>query len=71
MTELEALQQAIDNAGSQTALAEKIGVKQQTVSHWVRKFKKASPVYALKIEKATGVPRHELAPDMYPEEHAA
>jgi DNA-binding transcriptional regulator YdaS (Cro superfamily) len=63
------LERAVELAGSQKALAEKIGgnVKQQHVSYWIRAGIVRSK-YVLAIEKAVGgqVTRHELRPDLYP-----
>lgn len=62
-----ALQTAIERCGSQAALAERIGVRQTLVSYWVTKAKAGVPAeYVLPIERITGVPRHELRPDIYP-----
>lgn len=67
MSPAEALQKAIAIAGSQTALASLIGLKPpQTVSVWVNRDKRASARYAAKISQATGVPCHELRPDIFP-----
>lgn len=48
-------------------LAEKLGITAQAISQWEK-----TPVqHVLKIESMTGVPRHELRPDIYPEPDAA
>jgi DNA-binding transcriptional regulator YdaS (Cro superfamily) len=60
----EGLKKAIERAGSKRALAEKLGVKPQAVSQWKERV---PPLQVLKIERVTGVPRHELRPDLYPE----
>lgn len=60
-----ALAEAIDRAGgSQAALGKLIGVTQQTISNWLKS--KTAAEYVLAIERATGVPRHRLRPDIYP-----
>lgn len=60
-----ALQLAVKIAGSQTALAAKIGRTQGHISKWLqRDF--IPPDAVLAIERATGIPRHELRPDLYP-----
>ncbi len=64
----EALRRAIANAGSQTALATKIGKTQSHVSKWLERNAVPADV-VLAIENATGVPRHELRPDIFPDEH--
>lgn len=61
------LDRACKLAGGQKALADKIGTSQSQVWYWLAKSKKgAAPEYVLQIEHATGVPRHELRPDVYP-----
>jgi DNA-binding transcriptional regulator YdaS (Cro superfamily) len=51
----------------QAKVAEKLGVTQQSVSGWVQTgrvpFDKV-----IAIEALTGIPRHELRPDIYPVE---
>ena len=64
----QALRRAIALAGSQTALAAKIGKTQGHVSKWLeRNVLPADMVIA--IEQATGVSRHDLRPDIYPDEN--
>lgn len=61
------LDRACNLAGGQKALADKIGTSQSQVWYWLAKSKKgAAAEYVLQIEQATGVPRHELRPDIYP-----
>lgn len=71
MTPKEALQKSIDEAGSQEALAKRIGCTQQGIGKMLNKAGRASPRYVLAIEAATGVSRHDLDPDIYPREEAA
>jgi DNA-binding transcriptional regulator YdaS (Cro superfamily) len=60
------LQDAIRLAGGQEALASKIGVGQSLVSYWLKKAKKGvSPEFAPAIEEATGIPCHQLRPDVF------
>jgi DNA-binding transcriptional regulator YdaS (Cro superfamily) len=60
------LSRAITEAGSQAALAAKIGVSQQLVSYWVREARKGVPAeYAVKIAAVTSVPKEELRPDVF------
>ena len=64
-----ALQKAIELAGGQVALAERLGVRQSTLSYWLLHSKRGVPgEYALKIEQLTGrlVRRYDLRPDLYP-----
>lgn len=62
------LQKAIEIAGGQTALADRLGVKQGHVWHWLKKAKKVPAEYVIPIERETGISRHELRPDIYPPE---
>lgn len=65
-THKKALQRAIKVAGGQIALAAKIGVGQSLVSSWLNTAKKGvSPEKVADIERVTGVPRHELRPDLF------
>lgn len=65
---LLALQRAIDIAGSQAELSVKIGLARTSsnVGIMVSRDKKASAKYVAKISEATGVPCHELRPDIFP-----
>jgi DNA-binding transcriptional regulator YdaS (Cro superfamily) len=66
------IEKAIAIVGSQTALAEELGIRPQAVQQWVASGH--VPVRrVIAVEKATGgaVTRHELRPDIYPEERAA
>lgn len=70
ITELEkqALEDAINIAGGQTALAKKLGVKQQTVFVWLKKGLPLKRV--LEVEKATNrkISRYQLKPLFYPQD---
>lgn len=65
-----ALQRAVKAAGTQEKLAAAIGTKQQNVSYWVRAGQVPAE-FVLKIEEATGIPRHELRGDLYPQDEAS
>lgn len=55
------LLRAIDAAGGISALARKLGISQAALSKWRR-----VPAHQIiAVEKATGVPREELRPDLY------
>ncbi|GGA80662.1 hypothetical protein GCM10011369_23260 [Neiella marina] len=63
---VEPLQRAVAICGGQKPLGIKVGKSQAQVSLWLNRDKKAPANMVLKIEAATGVPRHELRPDIYP-----
>lgn len=69
MSQFEALQAAVERAGSQSALARTCGVTQTAVWKWLQSSKRVPPEHVLKVEAATGVSRHLLRPDIYPPEH--
>ena len=61
----EAIASAIAIAGSQARLARLIGYSQVAVNKAKRRGS-VSAEMAVAIERATGVPRHALRPDIYP-----
>lgn len=73
MTEKEALDKAIQVAGSQEELAALLSahlnrrVKQQNISYWKRAGR-VTPKMVPAVEAVTGVSRHELRPDIFPRE---
>lgn len=56
---------------NQSRFAEAIGTSQQLVSYWIRNGKLLPAEHVLETEKATGISRHELRPDIYPREDQA
>lgn len=60
------LDKAIQKAGGQKALAELLGLGQTAISNWRIRRKPLPAERAIEIEKVTGVPRHELRPDLWP-----
>lgn len=62
-----ALKRAMETAGGQAKFARLIGVTAQAVSQW----DEVPPLRVLAVERVTGVPRHELRPDLYPVEDEA
>lgn len=66
----QALLDAIEVLGSQTAMAELCGISQPAVHKWVRDGKQLPAEYCLRVEVATGISRHDLRPDLYPREDA-
>lgn len=68
----QALLDAIDKAGSQTNLANLLGLNNPSqISSMLNRDGQASVKWCLKISQATGVPCHELRPDIYPAPAAA
>lgn len=64
---MTAITQAISSIGKIADLAAAIGVSPQAVRKW-KKEGKVPAERVLLIESITGVPRHELRPDIYPPE---
>jgi DNA-binding transcriptional regulator YdaS (Cro superfamily) len=71
MTENLHLLRALELLGTQQAMADAIGIKQQTVSEVIRGGGAAPAKWCIPLEIATGgkVTRHQLRPDLYPIEH--
>lgn len=65
---IEGLKKAIDTCGTQAELGRRIGKTQAHISLWLNRDKRVPADLVLKIEQVTGVPRHELRPDLYPPE---
>lgn len=62
----EALQKALALAGTQMEFARICGVKQPTVSYWLKHRRPLAAQCVLRVEAATGISRHLLRPDIYP-----
>ncbi len=56
---------AIEGGGGLQPLSEKLGVRYQALQKW-RKSGRVPAERVLPLEKASGVSRHELRPDLYP-----
>lgn len=69
--QFEPIMRAVSEAGSQQRLAEAIGVTQGFISQMLSGAKRVPASLCLPIERATGVSRHELRPDIYPIEETA
>ncbi len=63
----EALQRAKQAAGGGGALARELGITAQALSQW----DEVPVMRVLEVERVTGIPRHELRPDIYPEPQRA
>ncbi|WP_183507899.1 transcriptional regulator [Methylobacterium brachythecii] len=56
------LERAIEAAGGPKALGVAIGISSQAISQW----QVCPPLRVLEVERASGVSRHDLRPDLYP-----
>jgi len=65
-----ALAQAVRAAGSQSAFGRLVGKRQSTVREWLITDRLPAE-HVLAIEAATGVPKEQLRPDIYPVEIAS
>lgn len=67
MNEAAALEKAKHALGSSVELAKRLGITSQAVSQWHR----CPAERVLDVERATGISRHDLRPDIYPRERRA
>jgi DNA-binding transcriptional regulator YdaS (Cro superfamily) len=64
-----ALQRAIDAAGGPAELARSITEQQGSITaQAICDWKRCPPARVLAVERASGISRHELRPDIYPAE---
>jgi DNA-binding transcriptional regulator YdaS (Cro superfamily) len=66
ITRLEALNAAVEVAGSQSQFARDMGTHQPMVWRWLNQSKQLPAEYVLTAERLYGVSRHDLRPDIYP-----
>jgi len=66
----DAFKRAVSLAKGQIRLAEICGCTQSNISQLLRRRSRLPGQFVLRTEAATGVPRHELRPDLYPPETA-
>jgi DNA-binding transcriptional regulator YdaS (Cro superfamily) len=64
---LPAIRLAVAVAGSRKLLGSAIGASHQTIGNWVKRGYCSSGA-VIAIEKATGISRHDLRPDLYPQD---
>lgn len=57
------VQRVIDAAGGIPALAGALKIKVPSIYSWRR----VPPARVIDLERITGIPRHEIRPDLYPE----
>jgi len=67
---MKPVSEVVTAMGSQSALAKLLGVRQSHVWNWLNRpnCKGIPPQYVVQVEKATGIPRYELRPDIFPKE---
>lgn len=53
--------------GNQSAFERETGVKQQTLSYWLKHDRPVSPQFVLGVAGATGIPASRIRPDIYPD----
>lgn len=63
----DAIQTAIEKAGGGAAVGRALGLTRQAIYQWTE----IPPQHVLKLEEISGVPRHELRPDLYPKDREA
>lgn len=67
----QALRDAIEAIGSQSAMAALLGITQGAISRWLARGNALPAEHVLKVEAATGISRHDLRPDLYPRDKPA
>lgn len=60
------LARAVRSVGSQSAFGRLLGKRQSVIYSWLKRGTALPSKYVLTVEAATGISRHELAPDVYP-----
>ena len=60
----DALKRAIEAVGGPGILAGRLGITVQAVSQW----EEVPPLRVIAVERASGISRYELRPDLYPSE---
>ncbi|MGE8282830.1 MAG: YdaS family helix-turn-helix protein [Stenotrophomonas lactitubi] len=69
MRPIQAAVEKVD--GGQAALARVLGVSPQQLNQWVRALRPVPPRHAIAIERATGVSRCALRPDVFGEDDSS
>lgn len=64
MSAVRSLRKAIKTAGGRGRFAREMRVTRQAIEQWFTRGIPAERV--MQIERLTGIPRHELRPDIYP-----
>lgn len=67
---MQIVDRIIDAYGGAAALARRLRISRNAISDW--RAKQRVPVSrVLEIERVTGIPRHEIRPDIYPAPNSA
>jgi hypothetical protein len=64
-TPASTLKRIVMSAGSQSALARRLHIRPQSIQSWIY-YGRVPAERVLEVERLTGVPRHEIRPDLYP-----
>lgn len=64
------LARAVRAAGSQSAFGRMIGKRQSVIFTWLKRGAPLPAEYVRTVERETGIPRHELRPDIFSREPA-
>ena len=64
----QAFKEAVRKIGSQPKTAALLGVSQAAISKRIRKVQPAAAEWVLSLERASGIGRSQLRPDLYPHE---
>ena len=62
---MNGIQKVIQHFGSQAKAAKDLGISRQAVNSWVKGRVRIPAEKAIFIEQKTGIPRHELRPDLW------
>lgn len=63
-----ALREAVNRIGSQSATGRLLKISQAAVWEWLKKEKVLPGEHVLTVEAETGISRHDLRPDLYPQD---
>ena len=67
---MKLIRRAVKAAGGTKAVATRFDIHRQAVEKWVKENRLPAE-RVLVLEEMSGIPRHELRPDIYPRENAA
>lgn len=70
LARMKIMDRIIKAAGGQSELARRLDIRQQSVYYWIQRGRVPAE-RVLEVERVTGVPRHQIRPDLYPVERSA